>query len=117
MYATAFVVTRSLPAGAIIRPVLKHIVLFSFKESVAPAERAALLDAIRGLRAKVPSLRSLELGENISPARAQGYTHVLLETFDDREGLAAYAGHAEHLPVLARIREAASQLLAVDLEV
>lgn len=96
---------------------LRHIVLFSFKESVAPADRAALLDAIRGLRAKVPSLRSLELGENVSPARAQGYTHVLLETFDDRDGLAAYAAHPEHVPVLARIRDAASQLLAVDLEV
>ena len=96
---------------------LTHVVLFSFKESVAPAERAALLDAIRDLRTKVPSLRSLELGENISPARAKGYTHVLLETFDDRDGLAAYASHPEHVPVLARIRDAASQLLAVDLEV
>jgi len=97
--------------------VLTHVVLFSFKESVAPAERAALLDAIRDLRTKFPSLRSLELGENISPARAQGYTHVLLEAFDDRDGLAAYARHPEHVPVLARIRDAASQLLAVDLEV
>jgi len=96
---------------------LRHIVLFAFKESVTGAERAALLDAIRGLRTKVPSLRSLELGENVSPARAQGYTHVLLETFDDRAGLAAYASHPDHVPVGARIRDAASQLLAVDLEV
>jgi hypothetical protein len=96
---------------------LRHLVLFAFKESVPPAERAALLDAIRGLRAKVPSLRSLELGENISPARAHGYTHVLLETFDDRDGLAAYASHPDHVPIGARIRDAASQFLAVDLEV
>jgi len=91
-------------------------VLFAFKESVTPAERAALLDAVRALRTKVPSLRSLELGENVSPARAQGYTHVLLETFDDRDGLAAYSSHPDHVPVGARIRDAASQLLAVDLE-
>ena len=96
---------------------LHHIVLFAFKESVPAAERAALLEAIRGLRAKVPSLRSLDVDENLSPARAQGYTHVLLETFDDRAGLAAYASHPEHVPVGARIRDVASQLLAVDLEV
>ena len=96
---------------------LHHIVLFAFKDSVPAAERAALLDAIRGLRARVPSLRSLDVGENQSPARAQGYTHVLLETFDDRAGLAAYASHPEHVPVGARIRDTASQLLAVDLEV
>ncbi len=91
--------------------------LFAFKDSVTPAERAALLEAVRALRTKVPSLRSLELGENVSPARAQGYTHVLLETFDDRDGLAAYSSHPDHVPVGARIRDAASQLLAVDLEV
>ena len=91
--------------------------LFAFKDSVTGAERAALLADVRSLATKVPSLRSLELGENVSPARAQGYTHVLLETFDDRDGLAAYASHPDHVPVGARIRDAASQLLAVDLEV
>lgn len=90
--------------------------LFAFKESVPPAERAAVLDAIRGLPVKVPSIRSLELGENISAARVQGYTHVALVTFDDRDGLAAYLSHPEHVPVGARMREAASQSLAVDLE-
>ncbi len=96
---------------------LHHIVLFSFREDLSAAERAAILEAIRGLKANVPALRSLDVGENISTARAQGYTHVLLETFDDRAGLAAYATHPAHVPVAARLRDAAAQVLAVDLEV
>lgn len=96
---------------------IRHVVLWTFKEAVPQAERDGILAAVRGLRATVPSLRSLEVGENVSPARAQGYTHVLVETFDDRDGLAAYASHPDHVPVVARLREAASQLLAVDLEV
>ncbi len=95
---------------------IHHVVLWVFKDSVPPAERDAILDAIRALRAAVPSLRSLEVGENVSPARAQGYTHVLVETFDDRDGLAAYASHPDHVPVLARLRDAVAQLVAVDLE-
>lgn len=98
------------------RSVLRHIVLFAFKDEVPAAERAAILEAIQGLRTTVPSLRSLEVGENISPARAQGYTHILCETFDDRAGLAEYGTHPAHVPVAARIRAAAAQLLAVDLE-
>jgi Stress responsive A/B Barrel Domain len=98
------------------RAVLQHIVLFTFRDEVSAAERAAILEALRGLRTAVPSLRSLAVGENISPARAQGYTHVLVETFDDRAGLGSYADHPAHLPVLARVRAAAAQLLAVDLE-
>jgi Stress responsive A/B Barrel Domain len=97
--------------------VIHHVVLWAFKDGVRPAERDAILGAIRALRATVPSLRSLEVGENVSPARAQGYTHVLLETFDDRDGLAAYASHPDHVPVLARLRDAVAQLVAVDLEV
>lgn len=98
------------------RPVIRHIVLFAFKESIPESERASVLADLSGLRSAVPSLRSLEVGANISPARAQGYTHILVETFDDRAGLAEYATHPAHLPVLARIREAAAQLIAVDLE-
>jgi len=93
------------------------VVLWTFKDDVPSAEREAIVAAVRALERAVPSLRSLEVGENVSPARAQGYTHVLLETFDDRDGLAAYASHPAHVPVLARLRDAVAQLLAVDLEV
>lgn len=95
---------------------LRHIVLFAFTDDAPATERAAILESLEGLRTTVPSLRSLEIGENISPARAHGYTHILCETFDDRAGLAAYAVHPAHLPVAARIRAATAQLLAVDLE-
>ena len=96
---------------------IRHVVLWTFKDSVAPAEQAAIVAAVRALATTVPSLRALEVGENVSPARAQGYTHILLETFDDRDALAAYASHPDHLPVLARLRDAVAQLIAVDLEV
>lgn len=96
---------------------LHHIVLFAFREDVSNDDRALILGAIRGLKAAVPALRSLEVGENVSLARAQGYTHVLIETFDDRPGLAEYTAHPAHAPVVARLRDAVAQLLAVDLEV
>ena len=96
---------------------IRHVVLWAFKDSVPQSERNAILAAVRALATTVPSLRSLEVGENVSPARAQGYTHVLIESFDDRDGLAAYASHPAHVPVLARLRDAVAQLLAADLEV
>ena len=107
---------RSVTKTCHHRSVLRHIVLFAFKDDVPAAERTAILAALEGLRTTVSSLRSLEIGDNISPARAQGYTHVLCETFDDRAGLAAYVAHPAHVPVAARIRAATAQLLAVDLE-
>ncbi len=100
------------------RSVIRHVVLWAFTESVPPAERDGIVAAGRGLRATVPSLRSLEVGENVSLARAHGYSHVLVATFDDRDGLAAYMSHPDHVPVGARLQAAAAaQLLVVDLEV
>jgi hypothetical protein len=96
---------------------LRHVVLFAFKESVTPAERAALLDAIRGLRTKVPSLRSMEVGENVDPAGARTYTHLAVATFDDRDGFAAYLAHPEHAPVGAQLRVVAARVLVADLDV
>ena len=96
---------------------IRHVVLWTFKDGVRQAERDAIVAAVRGLGSTVPSLRSLEMGENVNPERARGYTHVLVETFDDLDGLAAYQRHPLHIPVAARIREATSQLLAVDLEI
>jgi len=97
--------------------VIRHVVLWTFKDSVPPAERDAILAAIRALRTTVPLMRSLEVGENVSPARAQGYTHLLVEAFDDRATLAAYQTDPDHVPVVARLRDAVTQLIAVDLEV
>jgi hypothetical protein len=99
------------------RAVIRHIVLWTFADGAPAAERDAVLAAIRGLRSKVPSLRTLEVGENVDRAGAQGYTHVAVATFDDRGGFAAYLAHPEHAPVGARMRAAAARVLVADLEV
>lgn len=96
---------------------IRHVVLWAFRDAVPDAERYALLRDLRALGAAIPAVRSVEVGENISPARAQGYTHLMVQTFDDRAGLAAYQIHPAHVPVGARLRDAAIQLCAVDLEV
>lgn len=96
---------------------IRHVVLFTFKDEVPAGERAAVIGAIRGLLGAIPSLRSLEVGETLSPARAQGYALVALGAFDDRAGLEAYLAHPAHLPVAARFRAAAAQTLVVDVEI
>ena len=96
---------------------IRHIVLWAFGDGVPPAERDAIAAAIRALPEKVPSLRMLEVGENVGRAGAKGYTYGAVATFDDRDGLAAYLAHPDHAPVGARLRAAAARILVADLEV
>ncbi len=95
---------------------IHHVVLWAFRESVAPSERDEIVRAIRDLPSRVPGIRSLVVGENVSPARAQGFTHALVDTFDDREALRRYGEHPEHTPLVARLRDAADKMVAVDIE-
>ncbi len=95
---------------------IRHVVLWAFRDAVPGVERDALLEDLRGLGVAVPVLRSIAVGPNLSLARAQGYTHVMIQTFDDRGGLEAYQVHPAHVPVATRLREAAAQMCVVDLE-
>ncbi len=92
------------------------MVLWAFKDGVPETDRQELLAAIRALRGKVSYVREIHVGKNFSPARAEGFTHVYLSTFDRREDLDRYQQHVEHVPIAARLREAAEKLVAVDLE-
>ncbi len=92
------------------------MVLWAFKDNAPETDRQELLAAIRGLRAKVSYVREIHVGKNFSPSRADAFTHVYVSTFDRREDLERYQQHVEHVPIAARLREAAAKLIAVDLE-
>ncbi|MBF0240655.1 MAG: Dabb family protein [SAR324 cluster bacterium] len=94
---------------------VKHIVMFKLKEKNS-ATMNQLLTALEGLDGAVETLRWLEVGTDFKGSE-RSYDVVLTTHFDDREGLQVYAGHPNHLPVLALVRELCSNTIVVDYEV
>lgn len=95
---------------------LTHVVSFKYRDDLPDADRAAHVAALRALGgAGIAPLRSLVVGEDVlrSP---RSFDTVLISTHDDREGLAAYAAHPQHQPVLALSRAVCRQIVAVDFE-
>ncbi len=92
---------------------VKHIVMFDFKDE---NKQENLLKAKRMLEAlvdTVPSLKSMEVGLNFSEEeRAMDLS--IITTFDDKEGLALYANHPEHLEVVDFIKTVVSQSKVSD---
>lgn len=74
-----------------------------------------LKDAINGLMGKVPELKSMEVGLNLS-TKASAYDLVLTSTFDSLETLDAYRVHPEHQKVLELLYEVMEQTAVVDYE-
>lgn len=93
---------------------VEHMVWIRFKAGVDARRQQHHLDALRGLRDKVPGIRHLAVGPNITD-RAMGYTHGLLVTLESAAALAVYADHPEHVPVAAALKQDAD-LLAMDIE-
>ena len=89
---------------------VKHIVLFKLKDE-APAEaRLAAMNAfkaaIEALPAKIPFIRSIEVGLNINPAET--WSIALYSEFDCLDDVRRYAVHPDHVAagkLLAEVRE------------
>lgn len=92
---------------------LEHMVWIKFKDGVSDERKQDHLRGLASLKAKVPGIRHLAVGENVTE-RANGYTHGLLVTLDDTAALKAYADHREHLKVATPLKEDAD-LLAMDI--
>jgi hypothetical protein len=91
--------------------VLRHFVLFKFKDD-APQEKVnEVVEAFQALPKKIDAILAFESGTDVSVEnKAHGYTHGFLVTFRDEAGRAAYLPHPAHKafgklarPVLDRV--------------
>ena len=92
-----------------------HVVAWTFKGTAPDTERRAVNDGLAKGKG-IPEARTFALGENKSTARANGFTHLYVASFDGRDGLASFQKDPLHAPWSPRLVEAAEQLLVLDLE-
>lgn len=95
--------------------VLKHIVLFQFKESSSKEEVHEVVDTFLALKGKVPHLIDIEFGINISPENYhQDFTHCFTLTFPSMEALSAYQVHEAHLAFQEVLQPHMQKVFVVD---
>ena len=83
---------------------ITHVVLLKIRCDVPQAQIAAVLEALSGLRAKIPGLLSFSGGAYTSPeGMHKGYTHGFVMTFKDEASRDAYLPHPEHEVVKAMV--------------
>lgn len=89
---------------------LTHVVCFRFPDLDLAAQARDKLLAMAG---KVPSLRGIEAGVDVTRS-GRSYDLALITRHDDQDGLAAYATDPVHLEVVAWIKQHAQGSIAVD---
>lgn len=77
--------------------VLRHVVLFKFKDGTAPEDIKKVEDAFSALPSKIPEIKGYEWGTNNSPESLnKGLTHCFFLTFENEEDRGIYLPHPDH---------------------
>jgi hypothetical protein len=94
---------------------LRHMVLFTFKETSTKEEVANVVKSFTGLYGKVPQVKKMEWGLNISPEHLdQGFTHCFLLTFSSEKDLADYQLNPAHKQFQAILKPHMDKVFVVD---
>lgn len=77
--------------------VLRHVVLFGFKETSSPEDVQKVVDAFKALPSQISEIKGFEWGTNSSPEGLnQGLTHAFTLTFHSDADRDAYLPHPAH---------------------
>lgn len=94
---------------------LRHAVLFSFKEDSYPDGVKAVEEAFLALPEKIDVIRDFEWGTNNSPEGLdRGFTHLFFVTFASEADRAAYLPHPDHQAFVDVLRPHLKEVLVLD---
>ena len=102
---------KTTPTGKVLR----HVVMFKFKDGTSEADIKKVEDAFRALPSKIKEIKGFEWGTNNSPENLnQGFTHCFFLTFDSEEARAAYLPHPAHKAFGAVLGPHLDKVLVLD---
>jgi len=95
--------------------VLRHIVLYKFKDELPPAQVQEVIDTFAGLPKKIDGIVGFEHGTNVSPeGKSEGLTHVFVVSFVDEKARDAYLIHPAHQDYVKVVKDRREKVVVFD---
>ena len=95
--------------------VLRHVVLFKFKDSSKPEDVKKVEDAFAALAGKLSLVKDFEWGKNTSPENLnQGLTHCFLVSFASDKDRDTYLVHADHQAFVEVLKPHLDKVTVID---
>jgi len=114
-FAMMFSAAAAADAGQKPGKVLRHIVLYKFKDEIKPEQVQEVIDAFKALPGKIDTVLKLEAGTNVSEeGKSEGLTHAFVVTFRDIQGRDIYIKHPAHLEYVNIVRERREKVVVFD---
>lgn len=94
---------------------LRHVVLFTFKESSTSIDIKKIEEAFNELPSKIPEIKDFEWGINNSPEKInKGFTHCFILTFQSEKDRDIYLPHPDHLAFGKLLNPYLEDVLVID---
>jgi len=95
--------------------VLRHVVMYKFRDDLPPAQLKEVIDAFCALPTKVKSIIGFEHGTNVSKeGKSEGLTHIFVVTFKNEADVAAYIVHPAHDEYVKLARDRREKVVVFD---
>ncbi len=96
-------------------PLLRHVVLFKFKESSTPENIKTVVDAFQMLPKQIKEIHAFEFGTNNSPEGLNdGFNHCFFVTFRSEADRDVYLKHPAHVKFVEVLKPHLEKPLVVD---
>ncbi len=110
----AIMLATSLPAAEPGK-VLRHVVMYKFKDAATPDQVQQVVDAFASLPKKIDTIAGFEHGTNVSPeGKSEGFTHVFVVTFRDEAGRETYLKHPAHDAYVQVVKDKREKVIVFD---
>jgi len=97
------------------KKMLRHVVLFKFKDDATKKQIKEVTDAFAKLPKKIDAIKDFEWGTDVSVEnKSAGFTHCFVVTFADEKGRAEYLPHPAHQKFVKLVGPVLDKVLVVD---
>ena len=97
------------------KPVLRHVVLFQYKDGTPPAKVKEISAAFADLPSKIDTIVGFEWGTDVSVEnKTKGFTHGFVVSFRDKAGRAVYLPHPAHQEFVKLVGPHLADVLVFD---
>jgi hypothetical protein len=95
--------------------VLRHVVMYKFKDDQPKEHVQEVVDAFSALPTKIDAIIGYEHGTNVSQeGKSEGFTHVFVVTFRDEAGRDAYLKHPAHAAYVQVVKDRREKVVVFD---
>ncbi len=94
---------------------IRHIVLFKFRNGLSEESRKKLVAALRDLKKSISLVKELEVGADVA-GKPNSYDIALNSVFETLDDVERYAVHPDHLKVVEMVGELCESSVKVDFE-